>query len=89
MNAKASDGKPLAELSPGEVDRALRDCRDRNLPEEELLMICSHASPESKHKTKNKEKNQKQASIQTSLELSPSPVKSKPRPPCPPNLSTL
>ena len=71
-NAKSSDGKPLAGRSPVEVDRALYD---RNLPEEQILAICSHASPASKSETKNKARNQKQASNHTSFGDSPSPAK--------------
>ena len=86
MTAKASEGKPFAGRSPGEVDRALRD---RNLPEEQRLIICSHVNVELKSETKNKTRNQKQSSTQTSLEASPSPGYSKPRSPFAYNLPPL
>ena len=58
--AKSSNGKPFVRCPYEEFNRALRD---RNLPEEQLLVIFSHASPEPKSKTKKQKKQNKPQSI--------------------------
>ena len=85
LKDKATDRKPLAGRSPTEVDRALHD---RNLPEDQLLVICFHASPALKTQTKNMTKNSSLGSSSyplTSLERSLPPGKMSPRSPSPLN----